>query len=206
MIALVDYGMGNLRSVEKACRLLGYACQITAKPEGLVKADAVILPGVGAFGQAMQNLRNTGLYLAVREAAASGKPFLGICLGMQLLFAESTEYGTHQGLGLLPGSVTRFPEGLKVPHMGWNQLTYLRGPLFAGVPEQTPVYFVHSYFAPTGAYTAAACEYSLPFSAAVQGEGNLCNLFGTQFHPEKSGEAGLRILGNFCRLGEQNAL
>jgi len=208
MIAIVDYGMGNLRSVQKALEKLGHAAEVTSVPEVIASAERVILPGVGAFGAAMSHLNDaTGgrpaLADAVRRAAASGKPVLGICLGMQLLFAESEELGRHEGLGLIPGTVLKFDaagdETLKIPHMGWNTLRFPRETrLFRGLEEGASVYFVHSFYCrpEDSSVTAAVCEHGLPFCAALE----TGNLFAAQFHPEKSGATGLKILDNFARL------
>jgi imidazole glycerol-phosphate synthase subunit HisH len=211
MIAIVDYGMGNLRSVEKALHHLGHAAIITSDPDEIRAADRVIVPGVGAFGAAMANLSRsepgtTSLKEAVLAAIESGRPFLGICLGMQLLHSESNELGSHAGLGVVPGQVRRFEfngrakaEDLKVPHMGWNALRFPRpSPLFEGLADGTRVYFVHSYYcrpAEDAAVTATA-DHGGEFCAGL----SRGNVFATQFHPEKSGDAGLRILDNFARL------
>jgi len=196
MIAIADYGMGNLRSVEKALEYLGFAAMTTENPETLKKADSIILPGVGAFGQAMARLNQTGLGQALKEAVAAGTPLLGICLGAQLIFKGSDENGYHEGLGLLKGTVKRLPDcGLKIPHMGWNDLKTRDCPLFrAG--ENPTVYFVHSYamLDISDEFTAATCDYGVPFTAAVA-KGNI---LATQFHPEKSGDAGLKMLKNFA--------
>ncbi|WP_166240829.1 imidazole glycerol phosphate synthase subunit HisH [Paenibacillus turpanensis] len=196
MIAIVDYGIGNLHSVSKAVERLGYEAVITAERDELLQADGIILPGVGAFGDAMEQLRATGLGDVVREAVAAGKPLLGICLGMQLLFSQSEEYGQHEGLNLLPGKAIRFEGGVKVPHMGWNKLEYrdAASPLFAGL-EEGHVYFVHSYHvvADQPEHVLAVTDYERPVTAIV-GSGNV---FGMQFHPEKSGELGMKLLGNF---------
>ena len=194
MVAVIDYGMGNLRSVQKAVEYLGAEAVVTDDCAVIARADHVILPGVGAFRDAIARLRETGLDQAVLEAAASGKPLLGICLGMQLFFEASEENGHWTGLGLFPGTIARLPDcGLKVPHMGWNTLKTRDCPLFdAG--EDPCVYFVHTYCAPADCPDAAAlCEYGAPFAAAVW-RGNVA---ATQFHPEKSGEAGLRMLRRF---------
>jgi glutamine amidotransferase len=211
MIAIVDYGMGNLRSVEKALHHLGHAAEVTSDPSRIEAAARVILPGVGAFGAAMENLGRAeagtrSLAAAVVGAARSGRPLLGICLGMQLLLTESSELGSHGGLDLVPGRVRRFEfsgdaasEDLKVPHMGWNALHFPRpSPLFVGLPAGTMVYFVHSYYClpANEAATAATADHGVRFSAALWQD----NLFATQFHPEKSGAAGLRMLDNFARL------
>jgi len=205
MIAIVDYGMGNLRSVEKAVQRVGGTAAITAEPGMVQEADAVILPGVGAFGDAMQNLRDRHLVDALVSHIHSGKPFLGICLGMHLLFEEGEEMGRHAGLGVLPGKVVRFPpDGLKVPHVGWNQLQIRRpSPLLDGVADGSYTYFVHSYYVlpKEESVIVATTEYGLPYASAV-GQGNL---LGVQFHPEKSQEIGLRILANFVTLVSQHA-
>lgn len=208
MIAIIDYGMGNLRSVEKALQKLGHPARVTSDPGEIAAAERVILPGVGAFGAAMAHLnapREGGGTLAgaAREAAESGKPILGICLGMQLLLSESEELGTHRGLDLVPGKVVRFDNRgdvtLKIPHMGWNALHFpRRTALFAGLEEGAQVYFVHSFYCvPEDAGVAAAtCTHGVSFCAALAKD----NLHACQFHPEKSGAAGLRILDNFARL------
>lgn len=197
MIGIVDYGMGNLRSVAKAFECLGLEVSILEDPQALGQADHLILPGVGAFRDAMARLREKRLDEAVKAYAASGRPLLGICLGMQLMFKKSREDGIYTGLGLFPGEITRLPggPGLKIPHMGWNSLETRPCPLFeAG--ERPYVYFVHSYHAAeiSAEWTAAICDYGAPFTAAV------CrgNVMATQFHPEKSGEAGLRMLRRFA--------
>ena len=196
MIAIVDYGMGNLRSVQKAFEFLGVPAEITADAGRIAQADHVVLPGVGAFRDAMRRLKDTGLDQAVSGAARRGVPLLGICLGMQLMFEHSEENGHYDGLGLFPGSVTRFPDaGLKIPHMGWNTLQTRPCPLFDGGMRPF-VYFVHSYCVAdiSDEWTAAICEYGIPFTAAV------CrgNVMATQFHPEKSGDAGLDMLRRFA--------
>lgn len=211
MIAIVDYGMGNLRSVEKALQHLGHTAAITSDPAEVAAADRVIVPGVGAFGAAMANLSHhepgvPPLSEAIVAAARSGQAFLGICLGMQLLLSESDELGRFRGLELVPGRVRRFDLNgraaagdLKVPHMGWNALRFPRPcPLFAGLEDGTRVYFVHSYYCEPNdsAVSVATADHGGEFCAALwQG-----NLFATQFHPEKSGTAGLQILDNFARL------
>lgn len=198
MIAIIDYGMGNLHSVSKAVERLGYEAAVTSSPEAILAAEGAILPGVGAFGDAMRNLRETGLEDAVKAYAASGKPLLGICLGMQLLFEESEEHGVHKGLGLLPGRVVRFKGDYKVPHMGWNQLAFTQpSPLFDGL-KPGYVYFVHSYHAlperPEDLF--ATTDYYQPVTAIV-GRGSL---YGMQFHPEKSGELGMALLERFLSI------
>ena len=199
MIAIIDYGMGNLHSVSKAVERLGYQALVTSDKEQILSADAAILPGVGAFGDAMRQLRDTGLDAAVVKVAESGRPLLGICLGMQLLFTSSEEHGHHEGLNLLPGKVVRFQGDFKIPHMGWNRLfpTEAAGPLFAGV-ERGYAYFVHSYHVLAGRSedVLATTDYYGPV-AAVVGRGMV---YGMQFHPEKSGADGMRLLHNFLQL------
>jgi glutamine amidotransferase len=203
MLVIVDYGIGNLRSVQKALERVGATALVTSDPAALDAADGVVLPGVGAFGDGMAHLRRRGLVEPVLRQVDSSKPLLGICLGMQLLFDESEEMGRHQGLGLLPGRVLRFPEGdLKVPHIGWNQLQQAsRRPgmaLLEGIAEGAHAYFVHSYYvAPEEpGDILATTNYGLDF-ASVVGRGRI---FGAQFHPEKSQDVGLRLLENFARL------
>lgn len=199
MLAVIDYGAGNLRSVLHALNHLGARdLRLARAPADLRGAGGVILPGVGAFGAGMEQLRRQGLVEPLRAAVAAGVPYLGICLGMQFLFERSDEMGDHEGLGLLPGRVTRFPrrQGFKVPHMGWNQLEITRAtPLLAGLAADASVYFVHSYYcAPADAGDViATADYGAPFAAAVQ-RGSVC---GVQFHPEKSQRAGLKLLANF---------
>ncbi|MED0738756.1 imidazole glycerol phosphate synthase subunit HisH [Aneurinibacillus thermoaerophilus] len=200
MIAIIDYGMGNLHSVSKAVERLGYRYEFVSDVEALSHAEGAILPGVGAFGDAMKNLRERGLVEPIRDLAANGKPLLGICLGMQLLFDMSTEHGEHEGLGILPGRVERFQGDYKIPHMGWNRLTFLQAnPIFAGVPEGY-VYFVHSYFLqPTKenrSVLLATADYYQEVPAVV-GKGNV---YGMQFHPEKSGAVGMKLLENFTKM------
>jgi glutamine amidotransferase len=201
MIAIIDYQMGNLRSVQKAFENVDHAAAVTADPSTLEKADHVVLPGVGAFADAIAELRRRNLIEPIRTAIASGKPFLGICLGLQLLFDVSYEDGRHEGLGVIAGEVKRFeaPPEFKVPHMGWNQVHFRRqAPLFAGIEDGAHFYFVHSYYvAPKDASVIAGeASYPEPFCAAVWRD----NLFATQFHPEKSQAAGLRLLKNFAEL------
>ncbi|GIO89358.1 MULTISPECIES: imidazole glycerol phosphate synthase subunit HisH [Paenibacillus] len=199
-IAIVDYGMGNLHSVSKAVERLGFEPLVTGDREELLSANGVILPGVGAFGDAMEQLRQTRLDAVMKEAAAVGKPLLGICLGMQLLFSRSEEHGNHEGLDMLPGSVVRFAGGdYKVPHMGWNALQFQKPehPLLAGL-EEGHVYFVHSYHVLPEAQEdlLAVTDYGQPVTAIV-GRGSV---YGMQFHPEKSGELGMSLLRNFLAL------
>lgn len=199
-IAIVDYGMGNLHSVNKAVERLGYEPLVTGEREEILAADGIILPGVGAFGDAMEQLRETSLDSVMKDAAESGKPLLGICLGMQLLFSRSEEHGKFEGLDILPGSVVRFTGGdYKVPHMGWNSLQFEKRehPLFAGL-EEGHVYFVHSYHVlpEVQADLLAVTDYGQPVTAIV-GRGSV---YGMQFHPEKSGELGMSLLRNFLAL------
>ncbi len=197
-IAVVDYGAGNLLSVTKALDFLGLASCITSDAGEILRADGVILPGVGAFPDAMAQLEKSGLVPALRQSAAE-KPLLGICLGMQMLFDQSSEVRPCEGLGLIPGSVDRIRTPLKLPQIGWNSLTLCgENPLFSGVSSGEYVYFVHSYMAYCGnaSDVAAVCDYGGPVTAAVARG----NVFGCQFHPEKSGETGLRILRNFGEL------
>lgn len=204
MIAIVDYGMANLRSVERAFAAIGADPVITGDPAVVAQADRVVLPGVGAFCACMKNLVDRGLSESVRQAIVSGKPFLGICVGMQMLFETSSEMGMNPGLGLLPGHVVKFfdasPQAnvdhLKVPHIGWNALRINPAAnLFQGLSDGDRVYFVHSFYAAPGepSITAAECEYGIDFCCAIETR----NIAATQFHPEKSGAVGLQILRNF---------
>lgn len=199
-IAIVDYGMGNLHSVSKAVERLGYEALISSDEGEILAADGVILPGVGAFGNAMEHLRQSSLDATVQKVAAGKQPLLGICLGMQLLFSSSEEHGAHEGLGILPGTVVRFTGGdYKVPHMGWNKLQYREenSPLFAGLVEGY-VYFVHSYHVLPEVKTdvLATTDYGNDVTAIVGRD----SVFGMQFHPEKSGELGMNLLRNFLKL------
>lgn len=201
MIAIIDYDAGNIKSVEKALIALGQEVVITSDKEEILKADKVILPGVGAFGDAMENLKRTGLDQVVKEVAQRGIPFLGICLGLQLLFESSDEAPGVEGLGILKGKILRIPdqEGLKIPHMGWNSLHLENnGRLFKGIEENAYVYFVHSYYlkAEDEQSVKASTEYSTHIHASVE-QGNV---FACQFHPEKSSDVGLKILKNFVEL------
>jgi glutamine amidotransferase len=206
MIAIVDYGMGNLRSVQKAFERVGHPAVIAHDPRQVEEASHVVLPGVGGFPECMRNLARSGMVGSLKRGIEAGKPFLGICLGLQLLFSESEEFGLHAGLDILPGKVIRFSgpafdqdPGLKVPHMGWNQIRIVReAPLLNGVPDGSFVYFVHSYHAvpEDSGLAAAMTDYGVPFVSSVHRE----NLYACQFHPEKSQDIGLRILKNFGDL------
>ncbi len=196
MIAIVDYGAGNLVSVKKALDWLGQGCAITSDPGQVKKATKVVLPGVGHFA-ATAALRRSGLQDAIADTIGRGVPFLGICVGMQWMFEQSEESPETPGLGVLTGECERFPASVKSPHVGWNQLEVEPSSrLLRGVPSSSFVYFTHSFRAPIAETTVACCEYGGQFSAAVEVD----HLFGVQFHPEKSGEIGLKILGNFCTL------
>lgn len=199
MIAIVDYGVGNLRSVQKAVERVGAEGVVTSDAADLETAQGIILPGVGAFGKGMDSLRSRDLIAPVLDQVAGGKPLLGICLGMQLLFEESDEMGLHQGLGLLPGRVVRFPEGaLKVPHIGWNRLRIRPNPLLQGLDDGAYAYFVHSYYPVPREPDdiLAETDYGFDF-ASVVGRGRV---WGAQFHPEKSQDVGLQLLANYARL------
>lgn len=206
MIAIIDYGMGNLRSVQKGFERVGFPAEVTADPARLLAADKIVLPGVGAFRDCIHNLEQGGFVEPILKVIAEGRPFLGICLGLQLLFSESEEFGLHKGLGVIPGRVVRFPDGmaeagekLPVPHMGWNQISFKKRPsLFDGVENDSNVYFVHSYYVKPddAAVVAATCQYGLDFCAAIQQD----NVMATQFHPEKSQSIGLRMLQNFAEM------
>jgi glutamine amidotransferase len=202
MITIIDYQMGNLRSVQKALQHVGATAEISSDPEVIGNADKIVLPGVGAFGDAMTELRTRNLIEPIQAFVASGKPFLGVCLGLQLLFDASEEGGQHVGLGLIPGRVLRFkglPSDMKVPHMGWNTIEIVRSaPLLAGVDNESYFYFVHSYYVVPDSddVVAAQTTYGGPFCAMVWRD----NLFATQFHPEKSQAVGLQLLANFAAL------
>lgn len=204
MIAIVDYGVGNLFSLSHSMTAIGTEAVVTAEPAMIRQAEKLILPGVGAFGDAADKLRITGLDEVIREEISKGKPLLGICLGMQLLFDRSYEYGVHEGLGLIPGNVRPIrdviPGDLKIPHIGWNSLDFTReSPLFRYIRQGDHVYFVHSFYAADCAPAViATAEYGVALTAAVQRE----NVFGCQFHPEKSGAVGLKILRAFAEMKE----
>lgn len=201
MIAVIDYDAGNIKSVQKALEFLGEEVVVTREPKEILEAEKVILPGVGSFGDAMAKLKSFGLIPVIKEVAERRMPFLGICLGLQLLFEESEESPGVRGLGLLPGKIVRIPgaEGLKVPQIGWNALSYpSKGRLFRNVPEGSYVYFVHSYYlqAENKEIVKATAEYGVTVEASVEQD----NIFACQFHPEKSSDVGLQILKNFLTL------
>lgn len=204
MTAIIDYDAGNIKSVEKALLALGETACVTRDPNVILSADRVILPGVGAFGDAMEKIRSYGLEEVIRKVVADKIPFLGICLGLQLMFEKSDESKGIKGLGLLKGEILRIPENpeLKIPHIGWNSLTFPnRGRLFHGIPENAYVYFVHSYYlkAQEEEIVTAATEYGTSIHASVEKD----NLFACQFHPEKSSDVGLMILKNFIRINRE---
>lgn len=200
MIAIIDYGVGNLFSLKSSIAAIGKEAVVTSDPAVIRSADHVILPGVGAFGDAMDKLKATGLDAVVREAAAAGKPLLGICVGMQMLFDKDYEYGEHDGLGLIPGEVRAISEiiapELKIPQIGWNSLSFRKESiLYKDIDDGAYVYFVHSYSAvKCDGYISAVTNYSTDITASVENG----NVYGTQFHPEKSGAVGLKVLKNFC--------
>lgn len=206
MIAIIDYGVGNLFSLTASLKFLGAPAIVTGNVDEIRRADQIILPGVGAFGDAMDKLKQTGLDQAVIEEAGKGTPLLGICLGMQMLLDGSDEYGNHEGLGLIPGFVTSllpYLDGeLKVPHIGWNSLDFKEGePLFKYIKQGQQVYYVHSYFATKcEPYVIATSAYKIPVTGALRRG----NVMGTQFHPEKSGDVGLNILRAFVELRKEN--
>lgn len=202
MIRIIDYGVGNLFSLQSSLRAIGIDADYTGNPAEIRKADKLILPGVGAFRDAREALRSTGLDRVVQEEAGKGKPLMGICLGMQMLFDRSYEYGEYEGLGLIPGEIVpmegRIPKDLPIPHIGWNELMLKQpSPLMKNTANGDYVYFVHSYYAETPAeYVIATTDYGVEMTAAVQKD----NVYGCQFHPEKSSEVGLSILKAFCEL------
>lgn len=197
MIAIIDYGMGNLRSVQAGLEFVGQEAFVTDDPQKVANAPAVVLPGVGAFGDAITRLERTGLGDAFCKAVQSGKPCLGICLGLQLLFSKSEEGGSYDGLGIIPGRVTLFSNQLKVPHMGWNQIEIKKPDMliFRDIPDSSYVYFVHSYYVDPEdeSFIATTTNYGIDFTSMIAKD----NLFATQFHPEKSQKIGLQMLRNF---------
>jgi len=199
MIAIVDYGLGNLKSILYALERLGQEAIITSSREEISSANGIILPGVGAFRRGMENLNKANLTSVLKESVKAGKPILGICLGMQLLFTRSSEHGKSNGLNIIPGRVEKFGAGLKVPHMGWNQIHKTRpSSLLAGIPEGAFFYFAHSYYPiPADAgVSVGVSEYGGQFASAVE----VGRVFATQFHPERSGNLGLHVLENFCKI------
>ncbi|MBP3755483.1 MAG: imidazole glycerol phosphate synthase subunit HisH [Lachnospiraceae bacterium] len=200
MIAVVDYDAGNVKSVEKAIEKLGAEHILTSDPEKIRNADAVILPGVGNFGDCVSKLNERGLDSALKEYAASGKPFLGICVGLQLLFVESEESPGVKGLGILPGKIKKFPASseLKVPQIGWNDIVESKGRLLEGIEKETYFYFVHSYYleCEDPSIVTSRTEYGITYDSSVESG----NIFATQFHPEKSSDAGLKVLSNFLKI------
>ena len=203
MIAIIDYGMGNLRSVQKAFERIGHSAVVTRDKKVINDAEKIVLPGVGAFPDCMKNLDDLGLIDPIIKGIVSGKPFLGICLGMQLLFTESDEFGIHKGFDLIKGRVIKFPEGLssngtklKIPHMGWNEIRMMkRAPMLENLPEKSFLYFVHSYYVvpEDKEVIATTTDYGVEFVSSIWKD----NIFACQFHPEKSQQVGLKILENF---------
>jgi glutamine amidotransferase len=199
MITIIDYGAGNLRSVVNAISRLGYQAKVTTSPAEVLEAKAVILPGVGAAADTMANLRQQGLDEPIRHFVAGGKPFLGVCIGMQVLLSDTEEGGNQPCLGIIPGRVRKFAPGLKVPHMGWNQLRQKKAHfIFEGIADGANFYFVHSYYVEPEdkGLVAGETEYGIPFCSVIAKD----NLIATQFHPEKSGGVGLKIYDNFIRM------
>ncbi len=199
MIAVIDYGAGNLRSVVNAISRLGYQLKITSIPHEVLTAQAVILPGVGAAADTMANLKKLGLVSPIQRIIAERHPFLGICIGLQVLFDGTEEGGWHECLGIIPGVVRRLPQGLKIPHMGWNQVRQkISHPIFDGIPDEANFYFVHSYYVEPDdrSLVAGETEYGIPICSVIAKD----NLIATQFHPEKSGEGGLKIYDNFIKI------
>ena len=203
MIAVIDYGAGNIRNVVNAINKLGYEVNLTSDPDEVLSADIVILPGVGAAGDTVSSLKKLNLVEPVRRVIAENKPFMGICIGLQILFTETEEDMGQKCLDVFPGVVKRFPEGRKIPHMGWNQVNQkISHPVFEGIPDNTNFYFVHSYYVDPDdkSLIAGTTEYGVEFCSIIA-EGNV---IGTQFHPEKSGDVGLRIYDNFLRYAENS--
>jgi len=204
MIAIVDYGAGNLHSVVNAISRLGYQAKITSIPHEMLAARAVILPGVGAAADTMANLQTLGLVSPIRRFIAEGRPFLGVCIGLQILFSGTEEGGWHECLGIIPGVVHRFPPGLKIPHMGWNQVRQrILHPIFSGIPDEANFYFVHSYYVEPDdrSLVAGETEYGIPICSVIARG----NLVATQFHPEKSGDFGLKMYANFIQLSMETS-
>ena len=203
MIAIIDYGAGNLRSVANAIARLGHQSTITSSPREMLNARAVILPGVGAAADTMENLKRLGMVDPIRQFITQGRPFFGVCIGLQVLFTGTEEGGWHECLGLIPGRVRKLPLGLKIPHMGWNQVRQrVSHPIFEGIPDESNFYFVHSYYVEPDdkSLVAGETEYGIPICSVIA-KGNLV---ATQFHPEKSGNFGLKMYGNFIKLAMLN--
>jgi glutamine amidotransferase len=202
MIAIIDYGAGNLRSVVNAVSRLGYQAKVTSRPAEVLDAQAIILPGVGAAADTIENLKRLGLVSPIQHFIAEGRPFLGICIGLQILFSGTEEGGGHECLNIIPGRVRKLPSGQKIPHMGWNQVKQrVSHPVFDGIPDGANFYFVHSYYVEPEdqSLVAGETEYGLPFCSAIaRGK-----LVATQFHPEKSGQVGLKVYDNFIKLARQ---
>ena len=199
MIVIVDYGAGNLRSVVNAITKLGYKSKVTSSPSEVLNAEAVILPGVGAAADTMENLKALGMVDPICQLIAEGRPFFGVCIGLQILFAGTEEGGWHECLGVIPGRVRRLPSGLKIPHMGWNQVKQRTShPVFKGIPDEANFYFVHSYYVEPDdkSLVAGETEYGIPICSIIARG----NLVATQFHPEKSGEFGLKMYDNVIKL------
>jgi len=199
VIAIIDYGAGNLRSVVNAVKNLGYQPSITSNPAEVLKAEAVILPGVGAAGSTVTSLRNLGLAEPINQYIASGRPFLAVCIGLQVLFSSTDEGGGYNCLGVIPGRVKKLPPGLKIPHMGWNQVKQkVKHQVFKDIPDEANFYFVHSYYVKPDdkSLIAGETEYGIPFCSVIARN----NLVATQFHPEKSGKLGLKMYDNFLKL------
>ena len=199
MIAIIDYGAGNLKSVANAIARIGYEAKVISKASEVIDAHVVILPGVGAAADTMENLNNLGLAVPIRRFIADGRPFLGVCMGLQVLFTGTEEGGWHKCLNIIPGRVKKLPAGLKIPHMGWNQVKQkLSHPVFDGIPDKSNFYFVHSYYVEPDdkSVVTGETEYGIQFCSVVAQD----NLVATQFHPEKSGEFGLKLYENFLKL------
>ncbi len=204
MIVIIDYGAGNLRSVANALTRLGCQPKVTSRPRDLLNARAVILPGVGAAGETMKNLKTLGMVTPIRQFIGDGRPFLGVCIGLQILFAGTEEGGWHECLGVIPGQVRKLPAGLKIPHMGWNQVKQIGShPIFDGIPDEANFYFVHSYYVEPDdkSLVAGETEYGIRLCSVIARD----NVIATQFHPEKSGELGLRMYGNFIKLAMERS-
>jgi len=204
MIVIIDYGAGNLRSVANALTRLGCQPKVTSRPRDLLNARAVILPGVGAAGETMKNLKTLGMVAPIRQFIGDGRPFLGVCIGLQILFAGTEEGGWHECLGVIPGQVRKLPAGLKIPHMGWNQVKQIGShPIFDGIPDEANFYFVHSYYVEPDdkSLVAGETEYGIRLCSVIARD----NVIATQFHPEKSGELGLRMYGNFIKLAMERS-